>query len=136
GWCWPSERLLTGDDAGLDRQLLDGTGERPTGDLVVRVRQLEQDAPGADDRHPALGVALAGAHAGLRRLLRDGLVREDVDPHLAATLDVTGHGDTGRLDLAGGDPARLERLDPVLPVGQLGGALRGALGAPAVRLAV
>ena len=78
------------------------------------VRQLEQDAARLDDGDPALGVALARAHAGLGRLLGDGLVREDVDPDLAATLDVAGHGDTGGLDLAGGDPARLEGLDAVL----------------------
>ena len=92
--------------------------------------------PGLDDGDPALGVALAGAHAGLGRLLRDRLVGEDVDPDLAAALDVAGHGDTGGLDLAGGDPTRLEGLDPVLAVGDGGAALGGALQATAVVLAV
>ena len=53
----------------------------------------------------------------------DGLVREDVDPDLAATLDVAGHGDTGGLDLAGGDPPGLEGLDAVVAEGDLGAAL-------------
>ena len=70
--------------------------------------------PGLHHRDPVLGVALARAHAGLGRLLGDGLVGEDVDPDLPATLDVAGHRDTGGLDLAVGDPARLERLDPVV----------------------
>ena len=92
--------------------------------------------PGLDDGDPELGVALAGTHAGLGRLLGDGLVREDVDPDLAATLDGAGHGDTGGLDLAGGEPARLERLDAVLAEGELGAALGHAVGAAAVVLAV
>ena len=75
--------------------------------------------PGLDDGDPELGVALAGTHAGLGRLLGDRLVGEDVDPHLAAALDGAGHGDTGGLDLAGGQPARLERLDAVLAEGQV-----------------
>ena len=70
--------------------------------------------PGLHDGDPALGRALAGAHAGLGRLLRHGLVREDVDPDLAATLDLAGHRDSCGLDLAVGDPAGVERLQPVL----------------------
>src|SRR5213076_2513688 len=76
--------------------------------------QLEHDAARLDDRHPAFGVALAGAHAGLGRLLREGLVGIDVDPDLAAALDLAGHGDSGGLDLAVGEPARLERLQAVV----------------------
>src|SRR4029450_7998441 len=90
---WASERLLTRDEAGLDGQLLDrplhGLARQPD----VRVGQLEQDAAGPDHSHPVLRVALARAHAGLGRLLGDRLVREDVDPDLATTLDVAGHGD-------------------------------------------
>src|SRR5204863_3364902 len=70
--------------------------------------------PGLHDGHPALGVALAGAHAGLGRLLRVRLVREHVDPDLAATLDLARHRDTGGLDLAVGEPTGLERLEAVL----------------------
>ena len=43
-----------------------------------------------------------------------GLSGKIVDPDLAATLDVAGHGDTGGLDLAGGDPPGLEGLDAVV----------------------
>src|SRR3954469_1027443 len=117
-----SEHVLAGDDPGLDGQLLDGALEGGLGDVVVGIGQLEQHAAGLHHRHPALGVALARAHAGLGRLLGDGLVREHVDPDLAAPLDVAGHGDSGRLDLAGGDPARVEVLDAVLAERQLGAA--------------
>ena len=60
------------------------------------------------------GSALTGTHSGFGGLLRQGTVREDVDPDLTATLDVTGHGDTGRLDLTVGDVRGLESLDAVV----------------------
>src|SRR5690606_7232520 len=129
-------RLFLGHEAGLDRQLLDGALDRGPGDVGVGVRQLEQDATGPDDGDPLLGVALARAHAGLGRLLRDGLVREDVDPDLATAPDVPGHGDAGGLDLARGDPPGLESLDAVLAEGDLGATLGLALHAAPVVLAV
>ena len=84
------------------------------GDLLVGYGQLEQHAAGLDVGDPPLRRALAGTHAGLGRLLGQRTVRVDVDPHLAATLDVPGHGDTGGLDLAVGDVGRLEGLDAVV----------------------
>src|SRR5690606_14757804 len=78
----------------------------------------------------------AGAHAGLGRLLGDGLVGEDGDPHLAATTGLAGHGDAGGLDLASGDPPGLEGLDAVVAEGDLGATLALTLRAPAVLLAV
>ena len=86
--------------------------------------QLEEHPARADHRHPVLGVPLARAHTGLGRLLGDRLVGEDPDPHLSTSLDVAGHGDSGGLDLALGEPPRLERLDP--EVAEVDG--RGALG--------
>ena len=56
--------------------------------------------------------------------LRARLVREDVDPDLAAALDLARHRDTGRLDLAVRDPAGLERLEPEVAELHLGLALR------------
>src|SRR5947209_2768424 len=125
-----------GDELGLDRELLDGALHGAPGQLLVHAGELEHDATGLDHGHPPLGVALAGTHARLGRLLRDGLVREDVDPDLAAALDVAGHGDTGGLDLAGGDPPGLEGLDAELTEGDLAPALGHAGPAPAVVLAV
>ena len=60
-------------------------------------------------------------------LLCDGLVGEDLDPDLTATRGVTGHGDTGGLDLIAGDPAGLQGdqemciRDSYLLVGDLDG---------------
>ena len=76
--------------------------------------ELEHHAARLDDGDPALRVALAGAHAGLGRLLGERLVRIDVDPDLAATLDLARHRDTSGLDLAVGEPAGLEGLEAVL----------------------
>src|SRR5205823_9833929 len=69
------------------------------------------------------------------RLLRDGLVREDRDPDLAATTDVPGHGDTGRLDLPVGHVRRFQRLDAELAERHPGAALRRTVPVRAVRLA-
>src|SRR5581483_9645138 len=86
------------------------------------------------DGDPAFRRALALAHARLGRLLRVGLVREDVDPDLAAALDLAGHRDTGSLDLAVGDPTGLERLDAVLAEVDVGLTGRVAATAAAVHL--
>src|SRR5438876_916329 len=124
-----------GDELGLDRQLLDGALHGAPGHLLADATELEHDATGLHDRDPPLRVALAGTHAGLGRLLGDGLVGEDVDPHLAATLDVTGHGDTSSLDLAGRDPPGFLGLDAELTEGDLAPALGHAGAATAVVLA-
>src|SRR5690606_2368935 len=84
------------------------------GERLGNATQLEHHAPRLDDRDPALRRALAGAHAGLGRLLREGLVRIHVDPDLAAASDLAGHRDTSRLDLTVGQPALFECLEAVL----------------------
>src|SRR5690606_6640032 len=91
---------------------------------------LEEDATRLDIGDPPLRRALARAHAGLGGLLGERTVREHVDPHLAATLDVTGHRDTSGLDLTVCQVRGRERLDPELAEGDLGaaGGLAGALG--------
>src|SRR3954468_20125398 len=97
--------------------------------------ELEHHAARLHDGNPAFRVALTGTHAGLGRLLGEGLVREDVDPHLAATLDLAGHRDTGSLDLAVGEPTRLEGLQAVIAEGDRLLAPREAMPAPAMHLA-
>src|SRR5205085_10991851 len=99
---------------------------RLAGERLGDAGELEHDAPGLDDGDPALGVALALAHAGLGRLLRRRLVREDRDPDLAATLDLARHRNTSGLDLTVGDPAALERLQAVLAEVDLGASARVA----------
>src|SRR3954465_14899910 len=47
-------------------------------------------------------------------------------PALAAALDLAGHRDPGRLDLAVGQPAGVERLQAVVAERDHGLALRGA----------
>src|SRR6266550_94140 len=105
----------------LERNLRARQTKRFLGQRLRNARELEHHAAGLDDRDPVLRRALAGAHTGLGRLLRGRLVREDVDPDLAAALDLARHGDAGRLDLAVRDPAGLERLQP--EVAELHGCL-------------
>src|SRR5437764_2970460 len=116
----------------LDRQLLPGEAQRVLRERLGHAGQLEHDAAGLDHRDPALRRALALPHPGLGRLLRERLVGEDVDPDLPAALDLARHRDPGSLDLAVGDPAVLERLDPV--VAELHGEL--ALGLAAATAAM
>src|SRR4051794_7212678 len=105
------------------------------GERLRHAGELEHHATRLDDGDPALRVALAGAHAGLGRLLGEGLVREDVDPHLAATLDLACHRDTSGLDLAVGEPTRLEGLQAVIAEGDRLLAPREAMPTPAMHLA-
>src|SRR3954447_8934277 len=116
----------------LHRQLLAGEAQRLLGQRLRHAAHLEHHAARLHDRDPALRRALALAHAGLGGLLRVRLVGEDVDPDLAAALDLARHRDTGSLDLAVGHPAVLQRLDAV--VAELHGRL--ALGLAAAAAAV
>src|SRR4029079_18089308 len=109
--------VLSHDELGLDGELVAGQAHRLAGEGLRHAGQLEHHATRLDDGHPALGRALAGAHAGLGRLLGERLVREHVDPNLAATLDLARHGDTSGLDLPVGQPALLEGLQAVLAEG-------------------
>src|SRR4051794_16224602 len=126
------ETRLPRHELRLDRQLLRREAERLLGERLGHAGQLEHHLAGLDDRDPPLGRALAGAHARLGRLLRERLVREEVDPDLAAALDLARHRDTGRLDLAVGDPAGLEGLDAVLAEMDVGMAGREAAPAAAM----
>src|SRR5207245_1998401 len=66
----------------------------------------------------------------------EGLVGEQVDPHLPAALDVPGHGHAGRLDLPVGDPARLQGQEAVVAEMDLGPTLGLAAHAATMLLAV
>src|SRR5688500_3585007 len=123
-------------DLRLDGQLLAREAQRLLGERLGHAGQLEHDAARLDHGDPVLRGALARAHAGLGRLLGDRLVREDVDPDLAAALDLARHRDPGGLDLPVGEPAVLERLDPPVAELDLGLAARHAAAPAPVDLAV
>src|SRR5215211_7299359 len=123
-------------DPALHRELVDRTPQRLTGDRLVRVGELEEHTTRLHVGDPPLRRTLTGTHAGLGRLLRQRTVRVDVDPHLAATLDVPGHRDTSGLDLPVGDIGALDCLDAVLAEGDLGAALGHATALGVVLLAV
>src|SRR5439155_25974088 len=120
----------------LDGQLAARESQRFLRERLRHAGELEHDAARLDNRDPVLGRALPGTHAGLGRLLADRLVREDVDPDLAAALDLSGHRDSGRLQLAVRDPAGLHRLDSEVAELDPRLALRDAAPAAALLLAV
>src|SRR6476646_5212781 len=132
---WSKEGFLSFHDLRLDRQLLTGETKRLLGERLGDAGELEHHPAGLDHGDPALGRALAGAHARLGGLLREALVGEDVDPDLAAALDLARHRDTGRFDLAVRDPYAVHRLQAV--VAELHGrlALRLARAAATMHLA-
>src|SRR5204863_4822148 len=112
---WSKELFLSLHYLRLHGELLPGQAERLLGERLRHAGELEHHAAGLDHADPALGRALARAHARLGRLLREALVREDVDPDLAATLDLARHRDTSRLDLAVRDPPAVDGLESVIP---------------------
>src|SRR5919202_1214275 len=121
-------------DLRLHRQLRPGQLERLARERLGHAGELEHHAARLHDGDPVLGRTLAGAHPRLGRLGRHGLVREDVDPDLAAALDLARHRDSSRLDLPIRDPGRLERLQAEVAELHLSLALRDALPAPALDL--
>src|SRR3954451_23481026 len=129
------ETRLPRHELRLDRPLLRGEADPVLRERLRNAGELEHHLAGLDDRDPPLGRALAGAHARLGRLLRERLVREEVDPDLAAALDLARHRDTSRLDLPVGDPAVLHRLDAVVAELHLVLTTRGAGAAAAMLLA-
>src|SRR5690606_33628365 len=82
-------RLLARHELRLHAQLGGGEPERLLRDLLRHAFDLEQHAARLHHGHPKFRRALTLAHSRLGRLLRHRLVREDPDPDLAATLDVT-----------------------------------------------
>src|SRR5256885_2733936 len=75
----------------LQRNLRPGEAERFLGQRLRHPGELEHHAPRLDHGDPVLRRALARAHSRLRGLLGRRLVGEDVDPDLAAALDLARH---------------------------------------------
>src|SRR5688572_19922179 len=124
------------DEAHADRKLRGAQAHRGLGGFLRDALELEHDPARANRGDPELRRALALAHSRFRRLLGHRLVRKDPDPHLAATLDRARDRHARGLDLAVGDPRRLEGLQAVLAEGHRRPAIRLAPHAPALLLAV
>src|SRR5215475_5472426 len=123
------------DEARLDRQLGSGECKRLARHLLRHAINLEQDAPRFDAGDPKFRRPLARAHAHLERLLRHRHVRIDANPNPARALHVAGERAARGLDLARGDPLRLQRLEPELAERQVDARGRNPLDAAFVRLA-
>src|SRR6187200_1857735 len=129
---YPSSRalpVLARHEAALDRQLHGCEAERLPGHVLLDAVDLEHDPAGLDLGSPELDGALALAHADLGRLLRDRHVREDADPDPALALHVAGQRAAGGLDLAGGQPVGLGRLQAEVAEIELRAALGLAMDA-------
>src|SRR5262249_11547199 len=66
-------------EAALERHLVGDAGQALAGRRLGQAADLEEDRARLDHRRPELRLALALAHARLRRDRRDALVREDAD---------------------------------------------------------
>src|ERR1700749_3758247 len=129
------ELFLSLHDLRLHRELLAGEAERLFLQWLRHAGELEHHAARLDHADPALGRALAGAHPRLGGLLREALVGKDVDPDLAAALDLARHRDPGGLDLPVRDPTGVERLESVVAELHRRLAARVAAATPAMHLA-
>src|SRR5215469_17881209 len=133
---WLLERAGTGHELGLDADLLSGEAEALARRRLVHAFHLVHDSARLHHGDPELWVALALAHACLRRFLGHWLVRKDANENLPAPLHATGKRDAGRLDLAVGHPTRFQRLEPEIAEGQGRAALSLALHAATLGLAI
>src|SRR5439155_18405805 len=77
------DRLRARDELRLDRKLVRGQAQRLARLRLRHALHLVEDASRLDDGHPGVRRALALAHSGFLRLLRNGLVREEADPDAA-----------------------------------------------------
>src|SRR3984957_20215914 len=116
-----------------DRQLVGRQRHGFLGGHFVHARHFKHDAAGLHYRNPLFRSTFAFAHAGFRRLLSEGLVRENSDPQLSATLDEARNRYARSFNLAVGDPRALERLQTVLAKRQIAAA-PGFAGAPPAHL--
>src|SRR5205085_3777709 len=94
----------------MNRELLRCKTHRFARDRFRHAFHFINDASRLHDGDPVLGGALSFTHARLSRLLRYRLVREDANPDFAAALNEPRDRDTAGLDLAIGDPRRVQRL--------------------------
>src|SRR6185312_10070267 len=109
-------------NACLQRQLVDCQAQCLACYLFTDTGEFEENSSRLDVCDPPFRRTLTGTHAGFGGLLGQRAVRINVDPDLAATLDVAGHRNTGRFNLAVGDVCRRQSLDTPLAEADLGAA--------------
>src|SRR5271163_1355042 len=123
------------DKTGLDRQFGRGQRQRLLGDPDGHAVDFEQDATGFYARHPQFRRAFARAHADFERFLRHRYVGEHANPDAPRALHMAGERTACGLDLARGDPSRLERFEAILAERKVDRARGEAVDAALMRLA-
>ena len=103
---------------------MSGAGQRLTGELKAHALDFIQHAAGLNRSAPTHRRTLTGTLTGFQRLGGHGTVGEHADPHFAATLDMTHHGNTSRFNLLAGKLAMLHGLKTDIAKGN-GGAAGG-----------
>ena len=128
--------VATNDKLSGHGELLCGEAQCFLGDIKAHAVNLDEDATGMNGSHITGDITFTFTHADIGRLAGVGLVREDAEPDLTLALHVTCHGDTGGLDLAGGDPLALQGLDSEGTEGELVAALAVLARMPITRTTV
>jgi len=100
-------------------ELLSGEAQGFLGDIKAHTVNLDEDATGVNRSDVTCNITFTFTHADIGRLAGVGLVGENAQPDLSLALHVTRHGDTGGLNLAGGDPLALQGLDSERTKGEL-----------------
>src|SRR3990172_1660273 len=89
-----------------------GQPEGFTGSILGNSLHLIEDATRLNDGHPVLRSPFPLAHPCLCRFFCNRFVRKDADPDPARPLNEPGHRNTGSLDLARGQTAAFDCLEP------------------------
>src|SRR5258705_4153930 len=113
------------DHLDLDGQLVGDALERRTRLVLRESAELHDNGAGLDLGGPELDFALAGAHAHFGGLRRDRLLRGDAGPHARLSVRRAAPGAPAGFDLAGREPAVVERLQTEIAERHPGTARRG-----------
>ena len=102
--------ITSNDKLSSNRKLLGCKAQCLLCYLIAYTLHFNDYTSRSDGEHISFRITFTFTHTHFGRLLGDRLVREDTDPNLTLTLHIACHGDTGSLNLAAGNPFRLQRL--------------------------
>jgi hypothetical protein len=104
--------------------------------ILTNARDFKQNPSRFNYCDPMVNSALAAAHAGFRRLLGNGFVWENANPHVPAPAQVVSDSPPSRLNLSGGKPRWLQRLQTIVTESNFITHMGFALKAPSMGFAM